>query len=370
MFPMTRTAWTLLALALPFPLPAQDFAIPSQLQGLPGNRGISMPGRWSQGVMQVIWDRELIPDELKGQTIRRIRLRRPSFPDEPDYPALQRTFKVSMGMTQTFARGMTSILEDNRPASLTVVAGPTTVSLPAVSAQGAGDPVAGALIDLVLDQPFVVDGTGNLFLEWENLDSSLSISQHHWIDAIQIPQEGGIALQVGNGGCGSVLAQAPMTLSPVPGPPPASGTVIRLQLRRALPGVPALVVLGLDPQNKQPPWNLGFGGHLGALSLPGCYQWTGLELAFPQLINPLGAMAIKLAFPPDVELSGQRIGVQVAVADPQANSLGFAFSNGVLLFMDTVGASPDCASVLAPGTESPSPFPPFRGLAPLILFGL
>ncbi len=80
-------------------------------------------------------------------------------------------------------------------------------------------------------------------------------------------------------------------------------------------------------------------------------------------------MAIDLPFPADVDLSGQRIGVQVVAVDPQANPAGLAFSNGVVLIMDTVGFSPGCSTVLFPGTGNQSPFPPFRGVAPVVLFG-
>ena len=39
------------------------------------------------------------------------------------------------------------------------------------------------------------------------------------------------------------------------------------------------------------------------------------------------------------------------------------------LIMDTVGFPPGCSTVLLPGTGNQSPFAPFRGVAPVVLFG-
>lgn len=369
MLPLIRPVWVpLIAALFSVALPAQDYTIPRQLDGVPGNAAISMPVRWSKGVMQVIWDQSLIA-ELKGRTLRRIRLRRPSFIAEPDYPALQRRVVVRLGMTSKLAAEMTSDLADNRPPSLTVVAGPAVVSLPALPAHGPGDAVAGTLVDLTFDQPFTVADTGNLFLEWENLDSSLSISPDHWIDAVRVPATGGLALEVGNGGCSSDPVLMPMALTWVAGAPPASGVETNLHLRGGPPGAPALIVLGLDPQNRQPPWDFGFGSDLGAVLAPGCYQWTGLDLSFAQVLNPLGALSIELPFPSGVDLAGQRVGIQVLAADPQANPPGLALSNGILLIMDDVGFRLECATVLALDANSQSPFLPFKGLAPIVTFG-
>lgn len=319
--------------------------------------------------MQVIWDQEMLPAALVGQTITSIRLRRPAFAGEPGYPAISRTVKLSMGMTTMLAGQMTADLTLNRPETLTVVAGPTALSVPATVAHGPGDLLAATFVTVSFSQPFTVESTGNLFLEWENVDSSLTVSPDHWVEAVQAPDAGGIAVELGNGGCGS--RPIPMVLRWMPGVGPASERPTSLFLRGALPSAPTVVVLSLDPEDMAPPDNFGFGADLTIASAPGCFQWTRiLGLPLPQATNAAGAMTIDLPFPSGLDLSEKKVVIQVAMLDPAANPLGIALSNGVILLMDTREYALQCSTLMMAGVGDTSPFPPLLGVAPVVTFGL
>ncbi len=342
--------------------------VPAIARDLPGNAAIAMPARWKQGVMQVLIEASLLPPELHGQSIRQIRLRRPAFLGEPAYPALTRTLKVSAAFTPLAALNVVGTLAPNRPTNLQVVAGPLAVTIPATPAGGPGTALGAPFVTIPLTAPLPV-APGNLFLEFETLDAPFGASPEHWVDAFWTNAgfDSGVAVTVGNGGC--PVRPVPLALRWNAASTPTVGVNANLELTGA-PGQSLVwAIVGLDPQTRPVGGAfLGFGASLAPFGLAGCFQWTPADGVVTGFTTQAGTFPFSLPLPATVVVPGQRIGVQMAVLDATANALGIATSNGVVLVANTIGLGPRCNTVLTQGTQATSPWPPYRGMMPVLLF--
>jgi hypothetical protein len=360
-------------LALAAPLLAQSWSeVPPAFANLPGNAGISLPARWSQGTLQVLWDDRALPAAMAGKQLAGLRMRRASFAGEGAWAARTIRARVSLANAPdtTVPGALQQDLAANRPAGLAVAAGPTTLSLPATAAPGPGTAFGPVLVQLPFAQPFAFRGP-YLFLEWENADAALDVSADHWVEAFWMKDETnlGLAVVVGNAGCGSI-GPLPMRLAPADDAPPGFGRTVRFAATRVAPRAATLALAGVDPETRTPPFGLPFGASLAALGAAGCHLWTGAELLVAGTAGPFGDLPVDLAFPDVPQLYGQRVGVQVVAVDPAANALGLAFSNGVVLMMNHTPFGQAAATVLAPGTLARSPWSRFAGMAPVVAFDL
>src|SRR5215831_2425253 len=96
------------ALALPCASAQTRTVLPPIAETLPGNAAVSLPLRWSQGVLQVVLDAQMLAP-LQGRTLTGIRMRRPSFPGEPPYAAVQRTIGVRAGFITQLPTNLSSL---------------------------------------------------------------------------------------------------------------------------------------------------------------------------------------------------------------------------------------------------------------------
>jgi hypothetical protein len=349
--------------------PAQGTAVTPPIGlDLPGNAALSMPARWTQGIMQVLIDHSLLPAALTNQSIHTIRLRRPAFIGEPAYPSLQRTMRVSAGFTTLLAAQLTGNLAANRPASLQVVAGPGVVTLPATAANGPGDALGATLITIALTTPLPVT-QDNLFLEFEALDPPFTASPDHWVDAFWTLNgvDTGLAATVGNGGCGSG-AQAPV-LNWAGATAPQVGGSAALSLSHAPPQVMAWTLIGFAPQSRPTSAAyFGFGASLAAIGMTGCNQWTPIDGLVTGLTDPGGGNGFSITMPANVVPAGARIGFQMVVLEAGANPAGIAASNGVIVVPGSIGIGPHCTTVMAQGSSpTQASWPPYQGLMPVLM---
>jgi hypothetical protein len=350
----------------------QSVVVPGPLALLPGNAASSLPLRWSHGVLQVRVDAQLLPAALQGQSLVGLRLRRPSFLDEPAYPALQRTLTVRGGFQPELAGQIGTSLNANRPANLSVLFGPAPVSVGATAATGPATAIGAALLQIVFDQPLPV-GTGTLFLEFETSDVPLQVSSLHWVDAVWI--EGGIEdgyiATVGDGSCTTRSAPTVLRWNDATGPQ-VGGTA-----KFVVTGAPptdasgtGLVVhwIGVDPQATVPgPAHLGFGASLAAVDpgLAGCHWWAPFTVSWFGTTDGQGRLESTLPLAAGVS-PGMRLAVQAAWLDPSRPGLPFSVSNGLLLVLTGIGVGGRCSSVYFPGASTTSPWGPFVGQMPVL----
>ncbi len=354
--------------------PAQTWVtIPAGFDELPGNAAVSMPGRWSWGTVQVAFHEDLLTD-LQGQTITRLRLRRPSFHDEPAYGAVTRTFQISLGPftpDPAFLSGQrTQNNDDNNP--MPVVFGPQSVSIPATPAPSQTDVTGPWFIDVPLTQPFTVPVSGNLLLEWRTLDSSLAIDPLNFVDAVwmQNGEDKGLAVPVGQHGCGGT-GTTPMRLTATGNPHPAFGSSSSFRLEGAKAQAPVHMVFGFDPLDMAVP--VPFGTDIAVEPFAtGCQLWTPLDFVIDAgSTGQQGTYNYSFDFPPTNSLQGMQIGVQALVveaADPVEDSQIVA-SNGVVLWMDSIEVGDKVATQMWLQDDDWSSWSPFSGLTPVIQFG-
>ncbi len=369
---MPRIAPFLLSLTLASAAASQSSAVvPAAMGSLPGNAALSMPLRWSQGTLQVRIDSQLLPAALTGQTITGLRLRRPSFLGEPDYPALQRTLTVRGGFQTQLAGQIGGNLVNNRPANLSVLFGPAPVNVGATTATGPATAIGADLLQIPFTQGLPV-GTGTLFLEFEVSDAPLQISTGHWVDAVWIKNglENGYAVTVGNGSCTTRPEPTELRWNDSVGPQVGSTAKFVVTGAQPAPGAPGLVLhwIGVDPQTAPPgPTHFGFGVPMDAIDpgLAGCYWWAPFTITWFGLTDTSGRIATTLQLATGVT-PGMRLAVQAAWLDESRPGLPFSLSNGLLLTVTGVGVGGSCSSVFFPGGATVSPWAPYVGQMPVL----
>jgi hypothetical protein len=375
-----RSALSLLLAQLALPAQATTWvSLPPGYEKFPGNGAFSLPARWSQGTMQVIFDHPLLPQSLLGQTLKRVRVRRPAFVGEPPYPVRNLTFKLSVGIPGKPAAFLETDLAKNRPATppATVVAGPIAYSIPATQPHGKGDAVAADLVDLPFTTPFLYPATSQgLYVEWETGSPALDIGSTHWVDAVYsfANNDRGAVFTTGNGGCGSSAAPLPMQLLPADSAAPALGTATRLTLRYARKSSEVWVLTGpLDTESVIPPFTGGvpFGASLAPAGAPGCHLWTGLlGASLRYTTDAFGQLDFQMTIPNDPLLKGQRLHLQAFCLDPTLNALRLAASNGLTLVPDELGLKGFLGTVVCLGSGcTASQWPAWINTAPVLLLG-
>ncbi|HLQ36801.1 MAG TPA: hypothetical protein VK348_03300 [Planctomycetota bacterium] len=346
-------------------LPAQTITVlPAVCAHAPGNAAIAMPLHWSQGTMQVLVERALLPAALSQ--INGIRMRRPGVLGEPAYGALQRTITVQAGFTTVLAGQMVQALATNRPGLVTVF-GPAVVAIGASAPHGHGDATAAELFDVLFTAPLPVPVTGSLLLEFTVNDPPLSVDAGNWVDAFvaQGGVDAGYAAPLGNGGCSSWSAS--LQLDWQGSSPPLRGTAAALQLTGARPAGIVFALLGLDPLAH--PVNgsfFGFGSSLASFGLPDCYQWAPADALWSGTASAAGAWSFGFALPASATVVGEQVAVQCVAADTGGGT-GLAVSNGEFLVLDRAAVGNHCCTVFAPGTVAVSPWLPFLGLMPVLV---
>lgn len=344
---------------------------PLGFERVPGNAGLSLPVRWSVGVMQVLLEQSVLPARLNTTPLLRVRFRRAAFASDPADPARTIDCELRLGHLQSTARQMTADMAQNRlVANLVVVAARRTYNVPATPALGAGDAVGADLIDLPLDAPYVFTGP-SLLVEWENQAATQNISSGHWVDAVHMEAgvDQGVAVPLGAQGCGSRGGASSMVLLADTTAPPTLGTAFPVLLRNALPLTAGVVMAYLDPLTRGP-LGLPFGTDLATFGLRGCYLWAGPDVQLQAASTTLGDVRTSLTLPNIISLRGRPVSMQGFVLDPTANALGVAGSAGLLLRPNFVGVFDRAATVLEHRPNSTtSPWPPFVGLTPVIQLG-
>ena len=353
-------------------------SLPPSYESFPGDAAMSLPARWSQGKLQVIYNPILVPDEILGKTLKRVRVRRPAFVAEPAYPARSLTFTLTLGIPSKFAGYMLTDLPSNRPATTTIVATSVAYSIPATLPHGAGDAVAANLVDLPFSTPYAYPATAQgLYVEWETAAPTLDISTAHWVDAVYsfASNDKGGVFALGNGGCGSsTVVSPPMQLLPGDTFLPALGTYSKLLLRGAKPTVDVWLRFGQeDTDTNLPPIGAGlvFGASMSGVGMPGCWFWSATQaITLRTTADATGQAEFKLLLPNLPGLRGQRLQAQAYARDSGLNALGLGSSNGIILMPDAIGVGSDCATVFCMGAGcTVSLWPSWVGSAPVLLFG-
>ena len=373
--PAARVAGLILALlTTPVSVAAQTWrAIPAQFQELPANAGLAMPARWTQGKLQTIYDGPAVPLAFTGATLNGVRARRAVFVGDGAWPSTTIRMRVALASGQNVpdVTGIRTNCDVNRVAAggLTTVVDAMPVSIPATARPSAGARVGEDMVVLPFAQPFPFTGP-RLMVEWANLETVFTVADDQWIDSVSLGTQGdaGMAVTVGNGGCGSSALTPPMQLVYAGTYGPGFGRTNRLTLTAGLPGAVAAVAVGFDPEVRQPGFDLGFGASLSVIGLTGCHLWSGADLLLPHTIGTFGDLPVSLVLPALPVWEGSSVGVQVWCVDPAANPLGLAVSNGVVLRMNRVGCGTGMATVLVPGPGDQSPYGVFFGMAPVLLF--
>jgi hypothetical protein len=335
---------------------------------LPGNAAVSLPLRWSQGVLQVRVDQTLLPASLQGTTITGLRLRRPSFLDEPAYPALTRTLTVRGGFQAQTAAALSRDLVANRPAGVAVLFGPGVVGVPATPAPAAGTQVGQDLVDLTFQVPLPVV-PGSLFLEFEARDGPLWVGAGHWLDAWWSPNgiDVGHVASLGAGTCTG--RSVPTQLLWTTAGPPAVGGTAAFRLTGAPAGGVVFLWLGLAPEIRPlGPGFVGFGGSLGVLDpgLVGCHQWAPMDVLWSGLADGSGNFSQAFTLASTFAPNGSRLGVQGGWLDLARPGVPLSVANGQALVVGGVGVANQCASVYFPGTAVWSPWLPYQGQMPVV----
>lgn len=359
----------LAAVAMSLSLAAQQTAtVPPICATLPGNAAVSMPLRWSQGVLQVFVDATLLPAGFVGHTITGLRLRRSTLPGAVAYPALTRTLTVRGGFQVPFAAAMIGSLTQNRPPSAQVLFGPAPVTVAATPAPGASTTVGDEFVQVQFATPLPVTA-GNLYLEFETSDGPLQVEVEQWVDAVWFEDgfDDGYVVPVGDGSCTTL--STPTRLSWTASEGPVHGTTASLRMT----GAPALGLavgwVGISPESRPPGVGyLGYGGSLGVLdpAMADCHQWAPMDVAWFGAADAAGVFDTGFAIPGNA-LNGARLAVQAGWVDFSRPVLPLSMSNGLQLVCSTAGVGNHCNSLFFPATTTTSPWSPFVGQMPVVV---
>ncbi|MFO1076885.1 MAG: hypothetical protein U1E73_04065 [Planctomycetota bacterium] len=354
-------------------LPAQNRSvIPAACTQLPGNAALSMPLRWSQGTMQVRIDAQLLPANFIGRQITGIRLRRPSFLDEPAYGAVQRTLTVRADFDPRPANAMTQSRLGNAPgqgSTLTTVFGPAVVNVAATPATGPSTATGDEFLVIPFLQPLTVLA-GGLFLEFEAGDAPMNVLPDNWVDAVWFDNgvETGYAVTVGDGSCTTRAVPTRLLWNGSSGP--RVGGNLSLSLTGAAPSVFVLAWIGFDPVPRAAgPFYVGYGASVGALdpALGSCFQWAPTDVSWLARAGTYGSYTTQFAMPNGIFAVGSKVGCQAAWLDTSRPGLPLSISNGVQLVLDNIGVQARCATAFFPGAAAWSPWAPYIGQMPVVV---
>jgi hypothetical protein len=358
-----------LAAQVPPANPAPE-TLPRDLGRLPGNASLSLPLRWTEGTLQVVYRQDQIPLSTVGKQLTAISLRRPAWFDEVGYPARTRTLRLHVQVANRQPVNLRRDLAVNRDATTVHGFGPAQVTIAASSAGGAGDATGDVLCTIPVQPPFVIPGSGGILVEIETLDGPLSIDGMDilWVDAIEAldGSTGGLAFELGQTGC-STKGDLRLVL-PEGADVPGFDEDFQVSLTGARPGAVGFLFQMLNPYQMQPGLGLGFGADLTPLQAPGCFQWTEVDLAaaVPFTVGSQGTIDLTTKIPPGVAGAGNLAALQVVMVEPALNPVGYASSTGLLLSVGSNWIQDGVATVLSPGTKTKSPWERFLGLAPVL----
>lgn len=354
---------------------AQNSAtVPPAMETLPGNAGMAMPLRWSEGKLQVFIDAPLLPDNFIGETITGLRLRRSVLPGAVAYPAMTRTITVYGAFQGPPAANMIAGWLPNRPTTgYQTLFGPAVVNIPATPAPGPGTTVGEELVQIVFTTPLPVTA-GTLYLEFETTDGPLQVDPGNWVDAVWFGDgvEAGYVTIVGDGSC--TTRSQPTELRETSNSDPVAGDTLNLRVTGAPPTVLGqvgfvLCWVGLDPETRAPgPGNLGYGASLGAIDplMVDCFQWAPLDVAWFGPTDGAGAFNTTLDIPAGAVV-GQRLGIQAGWLDTSRPVLPISFSNGLQIVCNSLEIGDRCNSFFFPGDVAVSPWGPQIGQVPVII---
>lgn len=366
---MLRPLPTLFALlSLGFATAQNQSVLPAVCRTLPGNAALSLPFRWSHGILQVRIDSSLLPQGFLGKTISGIRMRRPTFLSEPAYPALQRTMTVRGGFQPALASTMSRDLAGNRPPGIAVLFGPAPVAVAATGGVGVGTTTGAEFVTIPLTTPLLVVA-GTLFLEFESGDAPLAIATTNWVDAVWFPggAETGYAVTVGDGSCTTRATPSELVWTGATGP--QVGGTASLRLTGTLPGTYVYTWFGLAPESRAVgPTYFGWGGSMGALSpgLAGCNQWAPLDVSLVGTSDAGGGYSATFPLSSSYAVVGLKIGVQSAWIDLTRPAVPLSISNGVMLVVGNVAVGNHCATAYFPSGVVLSPWLPYIGQMPVL----
>jgi hypothetical protein len=349
--------------------------VPAIAATLPGNAAMSMPLRWSHGVFQCCIGSSLLPATLAGGQLQGIRMRRPSFVGEPDYPALQRTLTVRAAFTPLVPSAMGGFRAANAPANLATVFGPAPFSV-AATTQPTGAPWLGDEYVVIPFSPPLPVTPGSLFLEFETSDLPFRTADQ-WVDAVWIENgvEQGYSTTVGEASC--TTRATPLEMRWTSGASPTRGIDAVLRLTGAPPAAPnglgsvVLAWLGVEPQTHALAGDfLGYGADLASIdpTLAGCRQWSPLDYVVFGLADAAGGFDLRVLIPTAPTTVGMRLGAQAAFLDSSRTGvLPLSVSNGVMMQLDTSRVGAQCSSVYFPYAYPTSPWGAHLGLMPVLV---
>lgn len=348
---------------------AQNWAtVPKGFDQLRGNAAASMPLRWSWGLLHTILDDSLVADQA-GVTWTHMRLRRPSFFDEPAYPASTIELEITIGESDRSPARITGDRFLNTMTNPVVVLPRQTLSIPATPAAAQADTVGQDLLSVALTTPYTVPAGADLLIEVRTFDTQLSIVDGQWIDCVSMANglDRGLSIPVGQHGCGG-RTSAGMRLAPSGSPHPAYGSAASVRLTNALPGKEVVMMIGLDPLAMTAP--VPFGTTLGIFPmLPNCQIWAPWDFVLVGVGTTSigGNLGFSLDLPATNPFSTVQIGLQALILEDVVT--GVSASNGVVLWPDSVGVGPDAATAIFPEDVQFSTWLPFPGFTPVFGFG-
>lgn len=388
------------AKALPFLLlssllPAQQWTtVPREFSVLPGNTALSLPARWSRGVLQVVLDADMLGD-VEGRTITHLRLRRPAFPEEGAYPARQVTLTVRMAPAVNEARFISGFLDDNRhPEQLQTVFGPALVNIPA-SQPGQETAVGAPLLTLPLSTPFTVttEGPRGVMVEIETgtEGQAQDVDTGNWVDAIWWggARDRGMPLVMGHS-CGDLPGVADIVLEPsFPNGSPSYDEPFSVRIQGAPPNSLVTLVVRSDLRRDEDPLSLQrLGQDLINLGLPGCRLWMagpapGSErqerdpfgvgvLDGDQLISgtadPAGgySTSVEISSEAGGAVLGRFVTMQALLYTPRG---GMMVTNGLGMFLGQVPLEDHASMILVPDEAEFTSWPPRYSGTPIFEFG-
>jgi len=348
--------------------------IPAACTTLPGNAALSLPLRWSHGILQVRMNATLLPAGFIGRTISGLRMRRPTFLGEPAYAALQRTLTVRGAFSPENANQLGQALLINRPANLAVLFGPAPVTVAATTTNGAGTRTGAEFLVIPFTTPLPVIA-GNLFLEIETGNAPLQVGTEHWVDAVWFDNavETGYAVTLGDGSCTTRTVPTELVWDDPLGP--RVGQTATLQFRGGPPSIGGaagyvFTWFGLAPEPRAAtPTYMGFGGSLGSLDpgLAGCHQWAPIDASWLGTTDAGGGYRATFPLAANATTIGMRIGVQSAWIDTSRPGLPLSISNGVMLVCNQIGVADRCCTAFFPGTATISPWLAYLGQMPVLV---
>jgi hypothetical protein len=265
---------------------------------------------------------------------------------------------------------LTPSLTVNRPANLSVLFGPASVSIPATPATTVGASVGEEFLVIPFSTPLVVIA-GSMFLEFESGDTPLQVGADHWVDSVWFEGavETGYVVTVGNGSCTTRSQPTELVWTNADGPHVA-GTA-NMRLTGTQPGAFVFAWFGLDPEPRAASATyFGWGGALGLLapSLANCHQWAPMDAMWGASSDIAGSYTVSFGLPATFATVGMKIGAQCAWVDPARPGMPLSISNGVMLVLDTIGVGANCSTAFFPAGATNSPWPPEMGQMPVITF--